>query len=133
MTDFEEYMDAIAEVEDKKVGEHVMETLKKEETSYQLEIYLSTDGKHTVNIKAPAGQGLEALSEASKIYDGIVEKYGLKPTGFQKTAPKPQGPTVMCPIHNVVMPQYTSKRTGGLYNGHFIKEENRMCIGKERQ
>ncbi len=124
MTDFEGYMDAVSEQEKK------VET-PKQETHYILEIFLSTDGKHTVNINAPAGQGLQALSEASKIYDGIVEKYGLKPTPFTKPAVNVPGPTKMCPIHNVVMPEYTSKRTGAPYNGHYIKDFG-MCIGKER-
>lgn len=39
----------------------------------KLEVFLSTDGKHTVRAEV---LGTESLSAAYKVYDQIVEKYG---------------------------------------------------------
>lgn len=44
-----------------------------------IEIWLSSDGKHTVKANATADNAEEVLELAKTVYDAIVAEYGLKP------------------------------------------------------
>ena len=52
----------------------------KEEANYEFELWLSTDGKNTVKVKAFTSEGKrKALKVATDTYDYIVARYGTKP------------------------------------------------------
>ena len=49
------------------------------EASFEFEMYLSTDGKHTVHVKADTRKGrTQAIAYAMKNYDFILTRYGTK-------------------------------------------------------
>ncbi|MCX6705350.1 MAG: hypothetical protein NT162_03390 [Candidatus Woesebacteria bacterium] len=49
------------------------------EVEYEIELYLSTDGKHTVHYKAQTPEGRKkGLAVAMKLFDAIKDKYGTK-------------------------------------------------------
>ena len=81
----------------------------------EIEIYLSSDGKHTVHVKAEEGQATEAYTQAKKIYDQVLRDYG-KGTVQKVLENKSTVPT--CPEHGIVMklhPAGVSKKTGNAY------------------
>jgi len=69
-------------IEEKEIKESLEEAKRIFETEgeFEGEIYLSTDGKHTVHIKANTKDGRKAGGEwALKVYEGIANRLGTKP------------------------------------------------------
>ena len=94
-----------------------------------IEIFLSTDGKHTVHVSAETPEQLVILApKAKELYDRIVESYGNKAQMWQLAIDKKPQPEVkalaqvkaeieafkeeapICPIH---------RRRMKYYKGHF--------------
>jgi len=49
------------------------------EPPYEFELWLSTDGKHSVHVKADSAEGKrKALIVATETYDYIISRYGTK-------------------------------------------------------
>ena len=77
-----------------------------------IELYLSSDGKHTVHVGAEALEEMvKLLPQAQLIYDAVVRKYGTKAKMWHEAG---NGATVrsepangvkapICPIHNRAM------------------------------
>ena len=75
-----------------------------------IELYLSSDGKHTVHVSAETPEEVvKLLPQAKLIYDAVVRKYGTKAemwhgaasggaAGNGQTAKKAEAP--VCPVHN---------------------------------
>jgi ssDNA-binding Zn-finger/Zn-ribbon topoisomerase 1 len=62
---------------DQDMKEVADELLKPDE--YEIELYLSTDGKHTVHYKAQTPEGRKkGLNVAMILFDAIKKKYGTK-------------------------------------------------------
>ena len=91
---------------------------------YKMELWLSTDGKHTVKVDILDNEHFtEALKDAATLYDKIVEKYGTKAVkSFSKTTtpPKPGG---TCLTHHVPM---KLNKNGKPYHMNEMKE---FCNG----
>jgi hypothetical protein len=96
---------------------------------YELELFLSTDGKHTVHTTIPAGADInEALRKTTFVYDQIKEKYGLQPQRtFSKPAAAPQTPGLMCRRHNVPMRMNKNNKP------YHRDEERGFCNGRGYQ
>lgn len=80
-----------------------------------VEIYLSTDGKHTVRVSAEQGEVTEAYAQAKKIYDLVLKDYGK---GTQQGMSMENKSIPTCKIHKSIMklhPAGVSKRTGKPY------------------
>ena len=71
--EMEEYANQAAEPEPE------VDTAPKSVKEYELEMFLSTDGKHTVHIKVsdPAARH-EAVQKAMEMYDFVLARYGTK-------------------------------------------------------
>jgi hypothetical protein len=64
------------------------------EPKYSLEIYLSTDGKHTIKTTSDTVEGnKKAYEVAVTMYDQIVAKYGTKQAQAVKEYAKESGTT----------------------------------------
>ena len=88
---------------------------------FEGELFLSTDGKNTVHIKADTRDGREAgLKWAKAVYEGLKIAYGTKQQLNAETY-KEKGE--MCAIHNVEMKR---SKKGNWYH----KEGNQICVGK---
>jgi len=56
-----------------------MEREMRNETDYKLSLFLSSDGKHTVNVEVIKPESRrEAVEKAVEVYDFIIKKYGTK-------------------------------------------------------
>lgn len=78
-------------------------------------IYLSTDGKHTVQVETDESEKVsDAFNDAQVIYDQIVAKYGLKasssPTKTSNASPQDAESAPICMVHGVPM----NRRPGGV-------------------
>ena len=59
--------------------------IKEEEGSFEGEVWLSTDAKNTVRIKATTPEGRKAgMAWAKAVYDRLLEKYGTKQSVSKK-------------------------------------------------
>jgi len=71
----EDIDEVLEEFEEKPKVEKPVEV----EPKYEFELFLSTDGKHTVHIKADTKEGRKkALAVATETYDYIKTRYGTK-------------------------------------------------------
>lgn len=89
-----------------------------EEDSMEIEIFLSTDGKHTVHVQAEANKVTEAYKQAKTIYDQVLKDYG-KGTVQKVLEETPKSSVPLCPVHGIVMklhPAGVSKKTGKPYS-----------------
>lgn len=60
-------------------AKEVKEILAGPEKKYRFELYLSTDGKHTVHMTAEDPEVVkEAVAKAMNMYDYVVSRYGTK-------------------------------------------------------
>lgn len=101
-----------------KEDELTIDKLLEDEDKMEIEMYLSTDGKHTVHVKATEGLVTEAYTQAKKIYDQILKDYG-KGTVQKVIEEMDSGDVPTCPEHHIAMklhPAGISKRTGKPYN-----------------
>ena len=83
----------------------------------EIEIYLSTDGKHTVHVRAEDNKVTEAYLQAKKIYDQVLKDYG-KGTIQKVLEEKTASSVPTCPVHGILMklhPAGVSKKTGKPY------------------
>lgn len=83
-------------------------------SNFEFELFLSTDGKHTVHIKADTDEGREkGGTYAAKVFDAIKAKYGTKQEQSAKAyngnahKEEVQQESKVCPDHGVEM---TSKQ-----------------------
>ena len=79
----QEYIDEnIKDVEETRDPEWIdnpTEKISNEKGEYELELYLSTDGKHTVHFKVNDPKSRhEAVKKATELYDYILRRYGTK-------------------------------------------------------
>jgi len=108
----------------------------------ELEVFLSTDGKHTIHIKCPAEMGdkdrKEAVAGAINMYRFIAKELGTKPELWgdamngkkkkQEVQEPPRVETRYCSIHKAVMHKAISKKTGKPYFFH-KNEQGQICFG----
>jgi hypothetical protein len=98
---------------------------------YELELFLSTDGKHTVHTTIhDITKSEEALSKARTLYDKVVEKYGLQPTrsgGFQKKQSAPKQSAGECLKHHV--PMFLNKNSKPYHMDRTRPEGDQFCNG----
>lgn len=66
---------------------------------------------------------IKAILPYFKKFREAVEKGSVKKA-------EASGLTAKCEIHNATMKEYTSKRTGEPYMGHYIPDKG-MCFGKK--
>jgi hypothetical protein len=67
----------MSEIIDPEMIEVADELIKPDE--YEIELYLSTDGKHTVHYKAQSPEGRrKGLGASMMLFDAIKRKYGTK-------------------------------------------------------
>lgn len=107
-----------------------VQTLMKD--GYMLEIFLSTDGKHTVHAKAITAQGKkDAWTAASALYDRILERYGTKQgqavKEYQRNG-EDKDEAGYCKIHKVWMKKY--EKNGRSWYAHMNGDE--WCNAKEK-
>ncbi|MBI2756202.1 MAG: hypothetical protein HYX52_05770 [Chloroflexi bacterium] len=78
---------------------------KTHEAPSLIEIWLSTDGKHTVKAVATEEGALSTLEVARDVYDAIVAEYGLKPAqaryGAATSAPAAAPAVRSAPVERV--------------------------------
>lgn len=101
-----------------KKDKDYIDKLLAESEKMEIEIFLSTDGKHTVHVQAEEGKVSEAYKQAKAIYDQVLTDYG-KGTVQKVLEDTPKASVPMCPVHNIVMklhPAGVSKKTGKPYS-----------------
>lgn len=115
MTNYDEMDEAVAESDPAWITQ---EEESKEE--FEFELFLSSDGKNTVRIKASTPNGRkEGMAYARKVYDRLLARYGTKAEQYTKTngiqTDKKVAPT--CPVHGstMVWKEGESKTTGKHY------------------
>lgn len=89
-----------------------------------IEIFLSSDGKHTVRGQAEKENEATAMYEMiSVLYDRILEDYGAgTKQGESLEKEKKEEDAPLCPIHRVAMkyvPAGVSKKTGNKYGAFY--------------
>ena len=97
--------------------------------SFEFEMWLSTDGKHTVNVKAKTDGGrAAAVAYATARYEEVQKTYGKKgvtqTNDFAKTLSADY-----CTVHDCEMLTATSKKTGKPYSYHKSDDGN-ICFGR---
>lgn len=101
-----------------KKDKDYIDKLLAESEKMEIEIFLSTDGKHTVHVQAEEGKVGEAYKQAKAIYDQVLVDYG-KGTVQKVLESTPKSAVPTCPVHNIVMklhPAGVSKKTGKPYS-----------------
>lgn len=78
---------------------------------FDFDLYLSTDGKHSVHISAETQMGRRAgIKYAVSVYDRLIQRFGTKQSQTIKEYSKPpNGDTespAWCKEHQVTMKQY---------------------------
>lgn len=84
-----------------------------------IELYLSSDGKHTVKVSAQDREEMDKLAPfAKKLYEGVLGQYGTKAQMWEKAmngnntnhnrangggGQTGNGNAPLCPVHNVAM------------------------------
>ena len=77
-----------------------------------MELYLSSDGKHTVHVTGEGADDLfKSLPQAKMLYEAVVKAYGTKgsvrcghPEGeAEKEDASVHGQAPLCPVHNAPM------------------------------
>lgn len=67
----------------------------------RLTLFLSTDGKHTVNVSGPLEDAQRIVAEAQAVYDDILSKYGAKPAPTYGGGARPPQRPKSAPPQNV--------------------------------
>lgn len=100
-----------------------MEEEEEEEESkenFEFELFLSTDGKHTVRVKAETPKARkDAMEYAKQVYERILARYGTKAEQYTKLNGLQTNKKIapMCGIHGnpMVWKEGDSKTTGKHY------------------
>ena len=101
---------------------------------FEGEIWLSTDGKQTVHVKADTTEGrTNGFVWAKKVYDEIKLEYGTKQELNKKTYAQPEKEVDTkspgyCPIHKEMMTEREGKF--GKFFSHNV--DGKWCHGKEK-
>lgn len=120
-------MDELTPTDKKLISEIV-------DASFEGEVWLSTDGKHTVHIKSSTEEGRKAGGEwAIEVYRKLEERLPTRIGLATKQAAQraPQSTTEAqktCAIHGVVMESAISAKTNKRYWSH-KDEMGRICFG----
>ena len=89
-----------------------------------MELFLSSDGKHTVHVSAETPDKLiEMLPQAKLVYEAVVRAYGGKDHGQRPTNGKAKGngngetevKSPLCPVHKTPM-AYREGRYGAFWS-----------------
>lgn len=109
-----------------------------------IELYLSSDGKHTVHVSADTPEQLQDLVPAAKVlYREVVAEFGGKAQplpeairatsdghaasqGLEATAHTQSAMTPDCPVHKTPM-RYRKGRYGDFWSCHTRKPDGRWC------
>ena len=107
-----------------------------------IELYLSSDGKHTVHASAETPEELASLArQAQALYEAILQRYGNKAQMWQgaingqaKTDPKiePAGQQTqvetapLCPVHGKPM-KFRNGKFGSFWSCTVRKPDGRWC------
>lgn len=111
-----------------------------------IDLYLSSDGKHTVHVSADSPEQLSTLApHAMRLYETVLQSYGTKAemwhevvngktngdkpkTGLQIAAPQTSGQTEAprCPMHDRPM-VYQEGKFGAFWSCHVRKPDGRWC------
>ena len=109
-----------------------------------MELFLSSDGKHTVHVSAQTAKEMEQLlPNAKAVYEAVVHEYGTKaemwkhggnkngkPNGKSHdgaqaaVVPEPEGP--LCPVHKTPM-AYREGRYGAFWSCPKRMDYGRWC------
>ena len=104
-----------------------------------IELYLSSDGKHTVHVSADTPETLaKLLPQAKTIYDAVVLKYGTRARMWQevrngkalngaKTKPAPRAGQPVCPVHHRAM-VYRQGRFGAFWSCSARSANGAWCM-----
>ena len=86
-----------------------LKTIGLDKLDGELELFLSTDGKHTVNIRTTTDKEV-SVQKAMELYDFIKEIYGTKQAQAKSEYSKPTEDQLnsesFCPVHKVEMRKY---------------------------
>lgn len=97
--DYQNHVEGLSKRDEQLINESVDEVIgNKEEAdglklsgNFEGEVWLSTDGKHTVRIKANTEEDRkQALIWAKKVYEAVVARYGTKQALNAKTYQNPK-------------------------------------------
>ena len=101
-----------------------------------MELYLSSDGKHTVHVSAETvDKMIKPLPQAKLIYEAVVRTYGTKAQMWNKPANgngqvkgngKHKGEAPLCPVHKTPM-AYREGRYGAFWSCPTRTEDGGWC------
>jgi hypothetical protein len=110
-----------------------------------IELFLSSDGKHTVHVSADTPEQLLDLVPAAKVlYREVVAEFGGKAQPLSEATPPPSNDpaavgqrinteaqaqaavTPHCPVHKTAM-RYRKGRYGDFWSCHTRKPDGRWC------
>ncbi len=119
MVQSEDYMPQEQEMAESVDSENWMQEEESKE-DFEFELFLSTDGKNTVRVKANTPKGrTEAMKYAKAVYEKLVARYGTKAEQYTKANPiQTNGKEApVCGVHGStkVWIEGTSKTTGKPY------------------
>ena len=84
--------DTIEDINSEEIEEVMDKVEELNEPKYEFELFLSSDGKHTVHVKAFDATGKrKALTVATETYDYILTRYGTKQAQAVKEYGKENG------------------------------------------
>jgi hypothetical protein len=100
-----------------------------------IELYLSSDGKHTVHVSAETRAQMDELAPYAKgLYERVLEQYGTKPqlweaarngqNGARVQSPQPEAPR--CPEHDRPM-RYRKGRFGDFWSCPTRQPDGSWC------
>lgn len=96
---------------------------------YELEIYLSTDGKHTVHGKATTTAGKERMFKAiTRTYDEIVVRYGTKQAQAKReygVTPPPNAEVKTCENCGATAIERSGEKNGKKWHAIFCSTEDK--------
>jgi hypothetical protein len=98
---------------------------------FEATLFMSTDNKHTVSIKASTPEGRKAgLRWAKAVYEKLKYTYGTKQEAnvktYQKTKEQIENPEAWCEIHKTEMRQFS--KNGKSWYSH--NAGDKWCSGK---
>jgi len=111
------------EIDDFDKGvESVLDGVEEDTAKYEGELWLSTDGKHSVHIKADTTAGRrEGADWAMRIYKRIVANLGTKPELWEKAM---NGNYIKCSIcGKPALEKSGISKTGKSWKGIFCNED----------